>query len=50
MAIAECHIEFGRQNPFKVAEVARILGVGFDGATALAIADQLCEEFELSPR
>lgn len=47
MQIAHEHILFMRRYPDKIKSVAKQLGITHDAALALAIADQICEEFTL---
>jgi hypothetical protein len=40
-------MHFARTQPAKVAQIARRLGVPHDSVLAIAIADQVVEEFDL---
>lgn len=48
--IALDHILFASRNPDKLAEIASRLGCSADAALAYAIADHVCEEFNVTKR
>jgi hypothetical protein len=50
LKLTEEHLRFAATWPHKVHKAAELLGVTDDRATALAIADEICEEFTLVPR
>jgi len=47
--IAYDHISCRRRYPSKLADVARRMDMNEDAALAAVIADQIIEEFDLSP-
>lgn len=49
LQIAYEHILFAKRNPGKTSEIAREMGIAPEAALAAAIADQVMEEFRVSP-
>jgi hypothetical protein len=50
MRISQDHIIYADRHPAKIKEAAKRLGITSEAALALAIADEVCEEFRLIER
>jgi hypothetical protein len=50
VSIARDHIHYARRHPHRLSQVAQQLGVSTDSALALAISDQILEEYTLAER